>query len=144
MTDGRIRCAWHEAGHAAAYHYLGWPIAFVEIREDDTGLTRGLERVDRPLCVAFVCVAGPVAQAKFAGALVDELLQDDAVGRIDLAAARRHLAKVAGDPEVRLRCAIIAARLLVEQQWPLVERIAEALLARGRLDARQLDALFQA
>jgi ATP-dependent helicase YprA (DUF1998 family) len=71
------------------------------------------------------------------------LLREDEVCRVDLASARRNLAKLAGDQTLRLGAAIGAATWVVEQQWPLVERIAEALLARGRLDARQLDALFQ-
>jgi hypothetical protein len=93
-----------------------WPIAFVEIREDGAGLIRGLERTDRPLCSAFVCVAGPVAEALVSGIPVDDLLQDDAVGRVDLEAARRHLARM-DNRDARLRCAIIAAEWLVCERW---------------------------
>ena len=110
----------------------------VEIRYDGTGLTRGLERVDRPLCVAFVCVAGPVAEANFAGVLVDELLHDDAVGRIDYDSARRHLAEVGGDPETRLRCVSGTARKRCRRRpsarvWPRRNPIGNIKLRRPAL-----------
>jgi hypothetical protein len=84
---------------------------------------------------AIVCLAGPAAEAIFTGIALDELLHDDGVCRVDLEMARRHLAEVAGDPDVRLRRVIAAADRIVRQRWSLIERLAEALLIWGRLDS---------
>jgi hypothetical protein len=142
-ASDRVRCAWHEAGHATAYFHLGWPVRLVEIGDNGTGLTHGMERRSQPSNQALICLCGPVSESIFAGIDVDALLLDPAVGTVDHDMARRHLAEMAGDPEIRLRCAITAAQSVVEQRSQ-IGRIAEALLARGRLDARALETLFRA
>ena len=48
------------------------------------------------------------------------------------------------DPEERLRRVIAATDRIVRERWPLIERIAEALMVRGCLDARELETLFRA
>jgi hypothetical protein len=134
VSDLIRRAAFHEGGHVTAFHHLGWPVAYAEIREDGTGVVHGLDRLDCPRSCAFISLAGPVAEAIFVGVPVDELLLEDGVCRRDLEMARRHLAEVVGNPEERLRRVIAATERIVRERWPLIERLAEALLVWGRLD----------
>jgi hypothetical protein len=109
-------------------------LAHAEIREDGTGVVHGLERPDCPRMCAFVALAGPTAEAIFVGVPVDELLLEDGVCRVDLEMARRHLAEME-DPDARLRRVIAATDRIARERWPLIERLAEALLQWGRLDS---------
>jgi hypothetical protein len=96
-----------------------------------------------PRMCAFIALAGPTAEAIFVGVPVDELLLEDGVCRVDLEMARRHLAEME-DPEERLRRVIAATDRIVRERWSLIERIASALVERGRLDAGELETLFRA
>ena len=90
---------------------------------------------------AIVCLAGPVAETIAMGVDVAELLQDDAIGRTDHEMAKRYLAHMSPD---NFGWALAGAAFLVRERWVLIERVADALLTRGRLDAREVETLFRA
>jgi hypothetical protein len=121
------RAAYHEAGHAVAYLSAGWPLLAVEIFDDGTGRTRGLERRSAPLTSAVIALSGPAAEARFRGCPVATLLPS-AEQTTDYLDARALLP----DPD-QLRDALAAAVSLVEADWSRLAALAAVLIARRRL-----------
>lgn len=130
------RVAYHEAGHAVVRVALGLEPCPVEIRTDGTGLAHGTERLehgDRWIIERQILwtLAGPVAEARAARCSLISVFWGG--GASDWAHARERLATPC--PYLNdLDSYEQWARELVGEHWQGIERVAVALLERGRLD----------
>src|SRR6185295_6717725 len=84
---------------------------------------------------AIVLLAGPFAEARLTKTTLHEVLAGDAAGE-----DREALATLGLDDE-QFVAASREALALVEQDWPVIERVAEALLEYQTLDFTEVEAL---
>jgi ATP-dependent Zn protease len=138
--------AYHEAGHVVGGHRLGVELASVDILRDGEGgnghtvfnvppwFRPGANLDDRRRryaeAVVTTFLAGPIAEARVAGF---PNLQGSGY---DLDAVAREWLRLLEPPkryEVRLKELTARAEALVEENWPAIERLAQALLERRRL-----------
>jgi hypothetical protein len=133
MTE-RLRAAYHEASHAAAALTFAIPILSVSIDADRPHLLRGRYKPPPEIgldCLVTMCLAGPVGEQYFCGAINDD------ADEIDYQMARQYLSR-RFDPLqveaeiVRLRA---AADRLVCSESHRISVIASALLRHGSLNA---------
>jgi len=82
-----------------------------------------------------VLLAGPFAEARVTESTLHEVLADDPAGE-----DREALATLGLDDE-EFVAASREALALVEQDWPAIERVAEALLDCDTLDFDEVEAL---
>jgi hypothetical protein len=144
MTDAEEwqRAARHEAGHIAAHLalQLNFSTAAIFLSDDGTdaighvislipkhGRISGTRR-------AVACLAGPVAEARYRNIAPAELLTDP-IAETDLAMTIEALRDDLKAPPFAIVFA--AAGRLVERQWPIIIRLAGALLRHERLDFDQ-------
>jgi hypothetical protein len=137
MTDAWMVSAFHEAGHVCGYLKLGWKFGTVKIWADGDGEVRGsvtspAGRYD-PFGKAICAVAGPVAEEH----LTSVAVHDQPTSRTDLEMCRAALARVRLDPQLDEESVLPQARLLIEAEWPAIERVAAALFMRRELDYRE-------
>jgi hypothetical protein len=137
--------ACHEAAHAVAALRLGLVFERVTAVADPDAETDGalhwtdlqsagdLE-ISREVD-AIVLLAGPFAEARLVNTSLHEVLAGDAAGD-----DREALAALGLDDE-QFVTASRAALALVEQDWPLIERLAEALLEYQTLDFAAVEVL---
>jgi hypothetical protein len=150
--------AYHEAGHAVAAWSLGAgpravtivphgadqgqvthedPLSGIQL--DFDGSDRARTRAERAI---MICLAGPVAQRRFAprswrrwhGA-------SDYVTAVDLARRINHSARAA---DAHLKWLDIRTEDLIESLWGPVERVAAELLAHGTLAPDEIRLLLSA
>jgi hypothetical protein len=147
MTAPQTRItAIHEAAHAVAALRLGLIFDHVTAVPDleaetdgalhwtDLQSAGGLEisaDID-----AVVLLAGPFAEARLLDSTLHEVLAGDAAGE-----DREALATLGLDDE-QFVAASREALELVQQEWPLIERVAQALLERETLDFAEVEALI--
>ena len=144
MNELRIT-AHHEAAHAVIALRLGLIFDHVTAIPDDDAQTDGAlhwtdlqsagdleisSEVD-----AIVLLAGPFAEARLLKMSLHEVLAGDAAGD-----DREALATLGLDDE-QFVAASREALALVEQDWPVIERVAEALLEYQALDFAAVEAL---
>jgi len=135
----------HEAAHAVIALRLGLAFDHVTTVPDDRGETDGaLHWTDlqsagdleiAPTADAIVLLAGPFAEARLTESTLHEVLADDPAGE-----DREALATLGLDDE-EFVAASREAFALVEQDWPAIERVADALLDRDTLDFEEVEAL---
>lgn len=141
----RAVAAHHEAGHAAAVTYLGWQVLELTIdHTDDSGHCKfipGDRAHDEPMLLLLdfmvVSLAGPIAEARIAG-------QATTPGcHLDYSQAAED-ARLTGLPGATLDVADRRAKDAVLVHWPLVVRLAAALLdGDGRLAGHELHAVMR-
>lgn len=148
--------AHHESGHAVAARALGFAVNLVTLEHEGppggtasawTLAARGpdpapapgaLVQLTRALALrsGMYHISGPVTEARASHRALVVVLEAPP--------ARRDLASVCAElPDVRDRArAIAGARALVRCHWPVIRRVAEALLVERTLDAAALAALL--
>ena len=144
MNDLRVT-AIHEAGHAVVALRLGLVFDHVTTVPDDHAETDGaLHWTDlqsagdleiAATADAIVLLAGPFAEARLIESTLHEVLAGDAAGE-----DREALAMLGLDDE-EFVAASRDALALVEQDWPSIERVADALLEYDTLDFEEVEAL---
>jgi hypothetical protein len=144
--------AFHEAGHAVARLHIGAPATAVAINRSGGGYTRGTPnrwpgRGQRRMWTwLLVLFAGSYAQALAEKRSLHRTLITS--GKLDLQQAKpaidwlvdRGHARRSVDVLTRIHfstCAFLTVR------WDAIERVAIALMAQGRLTARQVRALVE-
>jgi hypothetical protein len=138
----------HEAGHAVVALRLGLVFDFVTTVPDEHAETDGaLHWTDlqsagdleiAPAADAIVLLAGPFAEARLTGSTLHEVLADDPAGE-----DREALATLGLDDD-EFVAAGRDALAMVEEDWPAIERVADALLESETLDFAEVEALVDA
>jgi hypothetical protein len=138
--------AYHESGHAVVAIYLGARVRYVVLREYPHPEPGGacnftVLRFLQQSREVLISLAGPAAQLKV---LPAEMLRDQKI-----ASAFRHgthgdyfAVRRAFRPE-RVAGLVREAGLLVNDLWPAVASVAEALRERGRLTGEEVHALYE-
>jgi ATP-dependent Zn protease len=138
--------AYHEAGHVVVGHRLGVELASVDILSDGQGgnghTVFNVPRWFRPSAtmderrrryaeaVVTTFLAGPIAEARVAG------FHNLEGSGYDLDAVAREWLRLLEPPEryeAQLDELTAEAEKLVDENWPAIERLAQALLERRRL-----------
>lgn len=144
MNNLRVT-AIHEAGHAVVALRLGLVFDHVTTVPDEHAETDGaLHWTDlqtagdleiAATADAVVLLAGPFAEARLTETTLHDVLAGDAAGE-----DREALATLGLDDD-EFVAASRDALALVEQDWPAIERVADALLERDSLDFDEVEAL---
>jgi len=147
VNDLRVT-AIHEAGHAVVALRLGLVFDHVTTVPDDHAETDGAlhwtelqSAGDLEIAAtadAIVLLAGPFAEARLIDSTLHEVLAGDAAGE-----DREALATLGLDDD-EFVAASRDALALVEQDWPAIERVADALLEYETLDFDEVEALVAA
>ena len=138
--------AYHEAGHVVVGHLLGVELASVDILRDGEGgnghtifnvppwfrpsATLDERRRRYAEAVVTTFLAGPIAEARVAG------FHNLEGSGYDLDAVAREWLRLLEPPEryeARLDELTVRAEALVDENWPAIERLAQALLERRSL-----------
>jgi hypothetical protein len=135
----------HEAGHAVVALRLGLVFDHVTTVPDDDAETDGAlhwtelqSAGDLEIAAAadaIVLLAGPFAEARLTESTLHEVLAGDAAGE-----DREALATLGLDDEEFVAASRDALEF-VEQDWPAIERVADALLECDTLDFDEVEAL---
>jgi hypothetical protein len=138
----------HEAGHAVVALRLGLVFDHVStIPDERAGIDGALHWTDlqsagdleiAAAADAIVLLAGPFAEARLTESTLHEVLAGEAAGE-----DREALATLGLDDE-EFVAASRDARALIEQDWPAIERVADALLECDILDFDEVEALVAA
>ncbi len=156
----REETAYHEAGHAVATYVLGQPFEYVTIVPDAAGGSFGhvegigaayldettLKRQREVARIeAVTLVAGPLADARWVEAEPAFWRSSDVSYEYECAEANlrdvytseRRVQEVMGE-------AVTHAQQIVAEQWPAIEALAAALMARETLDYRDAVRIIRA
>lgn len=158
MSDDRRRlrrAAFHEAGHAVARVHVGSASTPVEVRPDGTGESHGTG--EHWACRSqgqyaawdflLMLLAGGYSEARYTRRSANEIFFGPASGDFERAQLPINWLVERGfseDPDAAWRRAEADTRAFLRKHWDAVERVAEALLQRGRLEAEEVAALVEA
>ncbi len=152
----REATAYHEAGHAVAAWKLGYrPISASIIAADESvgevrhenpygnnaeydGSELGRLRIERAIIIRL---AGPIAQKRYRPTSWRRWQ-----GGADYAVAADLALVVCGSGKIAsafLKWLDLRAKALIEQNWPIVERLANALLKRGTVSEDEIAVLMR-
>jgi hypothetical protein len=136
----------HELGHAVVAHRLGFKIEAVELDPQLRVVFPSEDMVpasERDLhCMAVVCLAGPVATSRLTGRPLDEVLAD--VGADDAEKVRVPVdASPEGHRSAFKRDALEGARVMVDQSWSAILRVARVLVERSKLSGDEIAELLK-
>jgi hypothetical protein len=124
----------HEAGHAVmAWRLLDRPFRFVALDPAGCRYAARAEDWRDETRVVLVSAAGRLATEIAFGPSPDD--ETSAIGDLEL--ARRFT----GLPKLTFGAVAAVTAGLLAREWPVVLRVAQALEARGRLDATDMAAL---
>jgi hypothetical protein len=129
------RCAYHEAAHAIMNLVVGMSVS-VSIFDDGSGTVtptgRHLDPFDRACCD----LAGPIAEARYAGISVEQMFAEGDICAGDRENAERALDKLREPPTFDE--AVEITRQAVDNVWHQIEAVAAALMERGTLELDEL------
>ncbi len=152
----REATAYHEAGHAVAAWKLGYrPVSASIIAADESvgevrhenpygnnaeydGSELGRLRIERAIIIRR---AGPIAQKRYRPTSWRRWQ-----GGADYAVSADLALLVSGSGEIAsafLKWLDLRAKALIEQNWPVVERVANALLKRGAMNEDEIAVLMK-
>lgn len=144
LTKG---AAYHEAGHVVFRHLIGLPLVAVHISADGSGLTHGTgetitytSQYDVWNYIAYT-LAGPYAEARathrarylvfmFGGSDDHEAAEDALQWLVDHNYAKDYQSAWDRAERETMDC--------LREHWPAIERIALALLQKGRLETHEV------
>jgi hypothetical protein len=127
----------HEAGHATIARHLNTRVITVTPTIVRTEYRRGpgVARI-----AAIIAMAGPMAEYRHAGMTSEDAARAwTTIWRTDLRHCIERLDAAGGGPVTPVRG---EAERLVRRHWASIERVADALLERGRLSGAEVDALL--
>jgi hypothetical protein len=128
----------HELGHVAALEYYRHPWFWVALDEvSGRGWTCFEPDCIPPFKRSVIALAGSIAQARY-------LRREIAVAPDDRRIAEDALASLPDDSHSDGAAAVRQATAIIEASWPMIERGARALLARGRLTRAEAERLLSA
>ena len=135
----------HEAAHAVAAIRVGLPFELVTARPDDAEDTDGalhwIELHDElgltmpPEALAIVLLAGPCAEARVRRLRFDRVLSGE--GAMD----DRESISTLGLSDAQFITASRDTLALIDQDWPAIERVANALMDGGHLRFAEVEAI---
>jgi hypothetical protein len=143
--------AFHEAGHAAVRLAIGKPAMAVEIRAGGTGLTHGsgetlgLSTQGEVWDEVAYCLAGPFAEARVSKrsriwVMLRRGLEDNVRAKLAIAWLVKH--RYATNEHMAWERAYQTTDHYLLEHWALIDRIANALLKGGRVEAQELHAIW--
>lgn len=159
FTDKLTAAAYHEAGHAVMCWQAKLEIKSITISHDDPfagqvmhhnpfrGAMLGITHPDRARLnverIVMVCLAGPLAQKKYA--LADT--RDDQGGALDFdtaadVALRFYGSKTTAAAYLKFAEAWVKQKLDDPAIWTAVERLADALVRQRRLSGREAKSII--
>jgi hypothetical protein len=147
----RAAAAYYEAGHAVARLHFGWPATEIEIDRSCADLAHGTdcryrlnENRARELLVCLF--AGTYAEASGCNQRLTETFQTSGVRDLELSV--EVMIWLTGCRPGRTQRSVLhrahrETTTLLSSHWDSVERLADRLIGRGRLTARQVKAAVQ-
>jgi hypothetical protein len=142
----RLVCAYHEIGHAVVGMLCGYQVASVELFDVYArGLQAQIRYSETKKCRwaygdLATTLAGPVAESLFTGRNLRYVLNEGtAYAASDLHRAQREADRLwrchlYHSPQDALRVAQSRAHTMCEENWKLIERAAQELCTKGRID----------
>jgi hypothetical protein len=124
----------HECGHVAGYIHFGHRFGSVRVHKNDDGKVTGA--VTSPagnynvIERAIICLGGPVAESFVTGVPIEQQTSS----RTDILMACNSLTRLKIGPPLTLESLVPFTRLLIEHQWPHIERLATHLIIYHELD----------
>jgi hypothetical protein len=139
MPDIRQIVAYHEAGHAIARAVHRVPLSKAFIAADGvTGETTFPPfRTSDRFSAAIRSLAGPVAEARYSGRALEEILSGP--GRTDHAHAQAWLSVT----QRNITEAVEVAECLVDLHWGAIDRVAAVLSADGEISGVDVAAIVR-
>ncbi len=138
----------HEAAHAVAAIRVGLPFELVTAQPDDADETEGalhwIELHDElgltmpPEALAMVLLAGPCAEARVRRLRFDRVLSGEG------AMGDRESISTLGLSDAQFITASRDTLALIEQDWPAIERVANALMGGGLLRFDEVESIVLA
>lgn len=146
QPDSRKATAYHEAGHAVLAHTLGFEVISVSLGEELTGSTEFVLHGATNEAL-IVQLAGEIAGCRYRGDDRPRGGTQDVLMAAEIGTALvEQEGYGAAAPGLRIQKLIeqadADARRLVEENWPFITSVAEALVAQDSLDGGQIRGLL--
>jgi hypothetical protein len=142
-SDPWLVTATHECGHLISYIHFGWKFGGVKIWQDDDGEIRGSVVSPAgdydPFARAITCVCGPVAEQVLTGVPIEQ----QPGSRTDIIMTLYALARADFAEPLDLESIMPFTRLLIENRWADLVRIADRLMIEKQLDHAQVVRLIE-
>lgn len=134
IDDPWIVTTAHEYGHVAGYIHFGHRFGSVRVHKNEDGKVTGAVTspagsynvVER----ATICLCGPVAESFITNVPIEQ----QTASRKDVLMACNSLAQLKIGPPLTLESLVPFTRLLIEHQWPAIQRLAIQLIIHHELD----------
>ena len=124
----------HECGHVAGYLHFGITFGSVRVFKNEDGEITGkvTSRAGNYNVIerAIICLCGPMSESFITGIPIEQ----QTGSRTDVLMACNSLARMRMGPPLTLESLLPFTRLLIENQWPQIERLASLLIEHRELD----------
>ena len=137
--DDKETIAFHEAGHVITCERLGISVTFVRADHQGNWFGQSRDGLSDPFRSIVVAMAGMLADARYRNS-------GDPPGNGWRSDVRDIIDRLPDDPaaaEAMIEKAMDTAEMIVTQNWPQIEKVAAALLARRYLTDKELADLIR-